>query len=312
MTKLGQENYLILGLFVIVISNSLIELLIVKSQILRDFIKLSVFSFAQNLFRLILIAVVLSVGNSLNADLAISAIIFASVLIYACAFYEFGSIVKFDAYQSDKNSVSPKKLLEESLPFGLLASTQIIYFHSGLLILSIFEEPENIGFYNLAFLLVSSVFLLPNAVVTRFLQPFIYKWAMHKKKTLIRLDQLVMWVAIASGFGFSILIWVYSDYLILLLFNDLYLKSAELIQILSYSIPAVFLSYFPGAVLLVQDNTWRKAKILGWASILSVVLNLAVVPHYGIIGACWTYVICAWGVCICYFYVSRKIAFANL
>ena len=108
MTKLGQENYLILGLFVIVISNSLIELLIVKSQILRDFIKLSVFSFAQNLFRLILIAVVLSVGNSLNADLAISAIIFASVLIYACAFYEFGSIVKFDAYQSDKNSVSPK------------------------------------------------------------------------------------------------------------------------------------------------------------------------------------------------------------
>ena len=79
------------------------------------------------------------------------------------------------------------------------------------------------------------------------------------------------------------------------MYGDQFLPSIEVLDILSGVILLFFINFLLSNILIISGreriNTWNLAG----ATVLNVILNLALIPLYGAIGAAWASLFCEAG-----------------
>lgn len=145
---------------------------------------------------------------------------------------------------------------------------------------------ESVGYYGAAVRLSTAAYVMP-WVLSNSLFPAILRSARNNRPMFLRRMQGFYRLLIGSALVLIVLVWALGEDLVLLVYGQAF---AAAIPVLTLHIVAslfVFIGYAAEKWQIAEDRQRYTFYGVGLGSLLNIVLNLILVPRYGIIGAAW-------------------------
>jgi len=187
-------------------------------------------------------------------------------------------------YTEIVKNIKSKNLLVSSLPMMISSSMIYIIFSVDILMLGIFETSENVGVYRIVTQIASlnTIFIV---VFGAIVGPKISKLFSEKKVEELKLlvfnaSKLVFFVTLPI----LVLILLFSDK-ILLFFGMNYLSGFNSLVLLAICQFLFAITGFVDLILNMTNNQKVFGKITIICAIINLLLNLVLIPRYGIFGA---------------------------
>jgi O-antigen/teichoic acid export membrane protein len=186
---------------------------------------------------------------------------------------------------------SLKSVLLRTSPFGLQSVLFLFYYQTDVILLRYLVNEEAAGFYGASVTFMAAVYLLPSVLYQKYLLPQIHRWAYEKRNQLrvfIKRGAVMLFLV---GILITFLMSHGASYLIPRILGEGYYPSVPLLTLMSLGIPFRYLVFHLGSVLSTRDFIWINLKLTGFTALLSVLLNILLIPQYGALGAALAMVI---------------------
>jgi O-antigen/teichoic acid export membrane protein len=247
-----------------------------------------------------------SVGQMLSAALVLGGVIFAikhgfGVIGFASLYVIAGAIVlgygfavmrlKFSnpasasaakAMQFDLSFWKPA--IKEALPFGLTTIFGTVVYSVGTVMLSSMKGDAAVGWYNAAYGMVRVLLFIPGAwggAIFPVMSNFYITSRDSLRFSFEKSFKYLTILGIPIGVGTTLL----AQRFILLIFGAEYANSILALQILVWSSVSVYVSTSFGYLFQALNRQIIGTKIAGICMILSITLNLVLIPKYSYVGA---------------------------
>jgi len=198
------------------------------------------------------------------------------------------------------------KSLKIAFPYGMHAILATLYFQIDTVFLSYFKGNVEVGYYQAAMRILMATMIVYEVIISAFF-PVIGESIKNDKKKFERyslfLNKIVIYIGLVLGTG----IFIFSKSLINFLYGEKYTNSIVIMQILSIVIFLRFLGAGYGLFMTVSEGQKFRAIGVGISVIVSVVLNLILIPKYGGVGAAIASLITHIVLNSFYFYFSIKL-----
>jgi O-antigen/teichoic acid export membrane protein len=197
------------------------------------------------------------------------------------------------------------RLIKLAIPFAGYAIFQRLYTYLDSVLLSILASEMYVGIYQIPFKIIFALQFLPLAFVASLYPALSHYWLHNQEQLLIsfkRALNYLMIIAVPIIFGTIIL----ADKIVLL-FDSAYSQAVLPLQIIIIALIFIFLNYPIGSLLNACDKQKRNTYNMGLTVILSVFLNLILIPIYQAIGAAITVLISNMFMFFLGLYYSNKI-----
>ncbi len=212
-----------------------------------------------------------------------------------------------------------KKLMQESLPFGIALILGTIYIRVDGFLLSLLKDSEEVGIYTVATKVIEVINVLPilfMSTVLPVLTKFIETKSEKTKELLKHSFTFLYSMAVPILTGLFVLayqvIYIIATPEFLTRLEDNFYGSDIALKILSISL---FVSFINNLFIYLLVSTDQQKKLLwinGSAVLLNVILNFLVIPIWGFRGASMITVLSEVLVLCLTFYHSRKVIRFNL
>ncbi len=180
-----------------------------------------------------------------------------------------------------------KNMLQSALPVGIALIFTLIYFRLDTVLLSLFQESEAVGIYNLAYKVLEQFIFLP-AMFLGVLTPILsraFSEDREKFRHITRNAAKALLIAITP-----ILIggWFLREQVILLLGGSEYQAAADPLAPLLLAVALIFAGTLLGALVVICDRQKKALWVYAGAMVVSVCLNILFIPKYSYMGTAWT------------------------
>jgi len=210
----------------------------------------------------------------------------------------------FGLFSLDFEFNTLKEILKLSLPISISSVLIVIYANVNIIILNIFKGDYETGIYS-AMIRLMNVLLLPNGILQMAFFPELSRSVLDgnfnaTQRKYLLVDFIIAFFLVFGMFGFS-------EKAISLIFGQKYLVGVSIFQI---SLVSCILSYFTASLTaatyaLNRQTHFLKSSVVG--SIVSITLNLLLIPRYGAIGAIISLVITEASVFLSLAFFNRKL-----
>ncbi len=194
-------------------------------------------------------------------------------------------------------------------PFGMAGLFHLVYYQIDIVLLKYLQGDDAAGVYSVAFVVMGAVYMLPSVIYQKFLLPKIHRWANHDRDRFVHVYRTGRLVMLGIGLAGMLAIWILSPLVVNILFGPDYSAASTALRILAFAIPLRFVATAVGSTLTTQDHMRTKVKLMGSVAVINIVLNLALIPIYGINGASVATVVSELTLLVLYYYGSRKYVF---
>lgn len=200
-----------------------------------------------------------------------------------------------------------KELIKESIPLGLSSITGQINAYAASLITGIYFSTKDLGYYSAGFklmMLFNAFYKLVKAVVT----PTISRLYIQDRIKLLRFMQMYFLLCIVEGLGGAIILYTFSDLIILKLFSSEYLNAIPLLKIWAIGLlPLTPVAMF-FAVSLIQLNASKEYFVTSLAGTIITLISMPILIRVaGIKGIAFSH--CFMELCMIlfgmYFFIRR-------
>ncbi len=175
-------------------------------------------------------------------------------------------------------------LLKDSYPLILSGVVVSIYMKVDQVIIKNMLDAKQVGYYAAAVKLSESWYFIPVAISNALFPAIVNAKNISKELYLTRLQKLydvLAWIAI----GISIPVSFFSAEIINLLYGAKFLSSAPILTIYIWAGTAVFLGVASSQYLVTENLTKISLMRTSIGMIANVILNIILIPLYGIIGS---------------------------
>ena len=177
-----------------------------------------------------------------------------------------------------------KKLLRDSWPLIFTAIVIIIYMRIDQIMIKELLGVYEVGLYSAAVKLSEAFYFIP-MIITASLFPAILNAKNNSeklyRKRLQRLYTFMVWLAVMIAIPMTFL----SDWLVLILFGQVYQEAGQVLIIHIWAGIFVFLGVSFSKYLLTENLTKIAFKRTMIGAISNIILNLWMIPVYGVKGA---------------------------
>jgi O-antigen/teichoic acid export membrane protein len=182
------------------------------------------------------------------------------------------------------NSVG-KQLYFFSFPLVGVSALQIIITYTDTLMLGYFKTSDVVGFYNAA-CPIALIIEIPMGALLFIYAPIIA--GLYAKKSTAEIGKIysviTRWIFLAT-FPLFLIFFIFPETIISLFFGTNYLPASQALQVLSLGFIIVNLLGPNGTTLMTIGRTrfllWASAAAAG----MNIILNIALIPHWGMLGA---------------------------
>jgi len=175
-------------------------------------------------------------------------------------------------------------LLAEAFPLILTLFFASVYFKVDQVMLKVFRGDAEVGWYSAAFRVLEFVMLVPAATSVVVL-PIFSRLFVGDKQLLSSNASRLLRLLFVLGIGVCILLWPSSGYLVLVFGEKFGPQTRLAFQILIWTAPLIFVNYILTNLLVATRNQKKNALSAVLCTMLNVSLNIALIPHYGFVGA---------------------------
>ena len=201
---------------------------------------------------------------------------FMLVLVYML---NVGSILDWNATRSRASS-----LLKSSWPLFLSVMAVMIYMKIDQVMIGEMLGDKEVGTYSAAVRLVEMWYVLP-AVIASSIFPALYRLKVdNPERYMQRMQQFLDFMVIVPV-GVGILISLVAEQLVVLIYGSEYRDAVTVLQIYIWSSVFVFLMVATGSYLIAENKTLFMLFRYSLGMLINVVLNLLLIPVYGIEGS---------------------------
>jgi len=177
-----------------------------------------------------------------------------------------------------------KRIISESWAFGLNTVFVVIIYWIDTVMLSVFKDNEEVGWYSAAYKLVFLLQFIAFAYSGALFPVMSKLFVTSKKEFRIVYEKSTKYlfiIAMPIGFGTTLL----SKKIILLFFGKGYYPSILCLQILIWSLVIGFVTASINQLFITMNKQIISTWVLGICAVLNVILNMVLIPKYGIVGA---------------------------
>ncbi|WP_079435680.1 flippase [Zoogloea sp. LCSB751] len=287
-----------------------LELVSSKFQIEERYFSLAAWQVFPSLLRLLALFVLVAV-NWINANSIAGIYALVAVLLFFYGNYQARQLVKGAADESDPSSPGDAKIFvgsvaEEAWPFGLAALFNMIYSQIAVVLVKYMVGNGEAGIYNIAYTVLLATYLLPGAIFQKYLVAKIHRWDADNPEMLRRVFRKGNLIMSLMGFLIMLLIVGTSWLFVPLVFGAEYREAVLYLNVLSISIPFMFVAFSAGSILVSGKNMQTKVKLMGGVAVLNVILNLTAIPRYGALGASIASVVSNFVLMVLYFFYAKN------
>ena len=179
--------------------------------------------------------------------------------------------------------MSIKNIFLLSFPFGLFVAFQRLYMYLDSVLLKIFASDYHVGLYQISFKIIFSLQFLPMAFTASLYPAMSAYWKENRGQLLVTFERAFSYLLIISlpiSFGIAFL-----SKQIILVFSSSYIDATMPLVVIMFSLPFIFLNFPIGSLLNASDRQKLNTFNMGVALILSVAMNLILIPKYQALGA---------------------------
>jgi O-antigen/teichoic acid export membrane protein len=235
----------------------------------------------QNFLFLILLSALL-----LGFQFGIKAAISAQIISYLLA----GTVLFFFVKRETQGIfLEPNRQYLKDVPFyGFKAHLggviSFLHYRTDLFLINILLNPFAVGLYSVAVALAEGMWLISRSVGTVLFPKLASE---TNSESLKQFTPLVCRHVLIVAFSVAVLLYFFGQWLIVLLYSEIFLGSIPPFRILLIGAVAVsghsVLVYF----LMASGRPMLVSYITGISLILNIILNVIWIPHWGIVGAAW-------------------------
>lgn len=179
-----------------------------------------------------------------------------------------------------------KNILLIGLPFALYIVFQRIYFYLDSVLLERFAGAAYVGYYQISFRIVFALQFIPSALAASVYPAMSSYWLSNREQLKITFEKSIIYLSLIA-LPISAGVIALADKIILL-FKSGYGEAVLPMQIIILSVLFIFINFPIGSLLNACDRQKANTRNMAIVTILSVVLNLALIPHFRAIGASLT------------------------
>lgn len=207
-------------------------------------------------------------------------------IYYFCVFliyvYFFRESLKSFRLQIDRSLMA--LLVRQAIPFVIIVSLTQVFLQADRIFLSKLRDTETVGIYATGAMLIQLVYMVAPAIMTS-LFPGLSRAHRKTQEHFSKLVSQIFKLLLVGVFPLVIVIVSLASVMILLVFGDSYEPSIIVLQILALGILPSFLSRLLYRVLLASDNERLGINVTLISNVASLILNIVLIPRYGVIGA---------------------------
>lgn len=260
-------------------------------SVIRAFEKISMYSFIANILQsvvklavLVLLVILGFKSNSIMSSYFIGTVVIFIVSDYICK-KRFSELFKNYALKKEAKNKIRKELLSYSLPLMFSNILLIVYYWVDSFILGYFKGTYEVGIYNAAVPIVILFGVIPDLFIQLF-YPLVTKEFSRKNFELVKevSKQVAKWIFILV-LPLFLIVFIFPGAVINLLFGKEYLSAVTALRILSFG---GFISIFIGFLTTLLSMAGKSKTIfinMIATSLINLVLNIILVPRYGLNGA---------------------------
>ena len=179
------------------------------------------------------------------------------------------------------------ELWSQAWAFGMIAILYPVFFQVSTILLKYLGSDKQAGFWAIGLAVMTAIYLIPATIYQKFLLSKLHRWAAH--------DPVKFWMVyrrgnvgmFALGILVSVALDVVSPYVVPLVFGEAYQGVVRILIVLSLCPPIRFLSTAMGSALLTDTHMRYRVYAMAWATGVAILLNAALIPKFGVMGAAW-------------------------
>ena len=246
-------------------------------------------NFLQNFLKVAFLAILIFAGWKGDAILfsyvlAYIALAISAYLIYKKQVSAVYSKADRDLTRSERKNVT-KDLFVYSWPLTFSGMVLALFFWTDSLLLGFFTNANDVGIYSAAITIVG-LFSISQDIFMQIFVPIVSKNLSMGKKELIRdiTKQISKWILLLN-IPLFIALFFFPETIINILFGEQYLGATSALRILA--VGGIFIGFTNLFVSLIniKGGTKRVLVIFLLFSILNAILDIILIPIYGIVGA---------------------------
>jgi O-antigen/teichoic acid export membrane protein len=176
------------------------------------------------------------------------------------------------------------RLVRNAFPFAALNILALIHWKVDYFMISKILGDEQLGLYAASYKIFENIVMM-GATINAALYPSISALFGESKEKLRRVYERIQKYFIISSLPVAILLFLFSEEIILFIYGDQYMESVRVMYVLSLGFGVFF---FTIPMRLIINNSKLIFKVVPFSMFttgLNIVLNLFMIPRYGIIGA---------------------------
>ncbi len=275
---LGSDPILLFFLGLHFFCNSVQQVLFGLYRGLEDLRRESVVLPVQNLFSLSLLLFTWSIDLKepwiAAAGLAIPRLIGLIWLLLEAS--------KIKSIDKKNDEINFNELLKEAWTLGIVLILIQMYFRIDTAMIGYLVDEGEVALYNAAFVIVEGSFFLPSLITTALIG------SLSQNDRFLSSFQKGIKILGVSGLLFGMLV----SFLSVWFFNNFYpqefSKAGNLLQLLSWAIPLVYLGTLMTQSLIAIDKQKIYLLFTFCGLLINIFLNLIWIPEYGATGAVWS------------------------
>ena len=175
-------------------------------------------------------------------------------------------------------------ILSRSYVFWFIYIFSFIYYNTDIIMLGLMKTDDVVGWYKGGYFFIQATMLIPSVVVNSTL-PSISRLWVEDRKTLKVLFKRAFQVLLAFGIIGAGGAFLFAPLLIRIFFGQEFINSVEVLRILGWTIPAMFLNSLYGSFLNGIGREKTYTKIVGGTALLNVLLNYILIQLMSYKGA---------------------------
>ncbi|HJV32785.1 MAG TPA: flippase [Patescibacteria group bacterium] len=176
-----------------------------------------------------------------------------------------------------------KAILRMAVPFALAGAFVKVYTSADAVLLTHFKGEAAAGLYSVPYKLTFAFQFVPMAFTAAFYPAMSRAYAADKRE-LGDLFYKALWALMLIAAPIAAGIMALAPELVDFVYGQDYLPAVAALQVLIVSVLPIFLDFPIGSLLNASDRQMTQTKLMGMATVISVVLNLALIPAYGLTG----------------------------
>lgn len=179
-----------------------------------------------------------------------------------------------------------KKLVADCWPLMFSGIAIGIYMKIDQIMLNQMIGDEAVGIYSAAVYISEVWYFLPMAIVASIFPAILESKKRNEDQYYDRLQKLydaMVWMAVAIALPMTFL----STTIVKVIFGGSYEQAGTVLSIHIWAAVFVFLGVASSKWFLAENRQILSLQRTAWGAVANVILNVILIPHYGVLGAAW-------------------------